>query len=190
MSGSILYIHGFNSAPASTKASQLRRVMEQLGLAEQLRVPALHHHPRQAIGQLEQAIAELGRPLLVGSSLGGYYATHLAERHGLKALLINPAVRPHLLLQQHLGRYYHPVRQQHYEVRAEHLPLLQDLQVQQLRRPSQYLVLLQSGDEVLDYRQALDFYQQCQTDVQEGGDHSYQGYANRLPDIVKFCQLA
>ena len=86
MSASILYIHGFNSAPASNKASQLTTVMGTLGLSDQLRVPALHHHPRQAILQLEQAIAQLGRPLLVGSSLGGYYATHLAERHGLKAL--------------------------------------------------------------------------------------------------------
>ncbi|MEG2797898.1 MAG: YqiA/YcfP family alpha/beta fold hydrolase, partial [Pseudomonas sp.] len=88
MSGSILYIHGFNSAPTSKKACQLVAVMERMGLSEQLRVPALHHHPREAIGQLEQAIAELGQPLLVGSSLGGYYATHLAERHGLKALLV------------------------------------------------------------------------------------------------------
>src|SRR3546814_12000641 len=53
MSGSILYIHGFNSAPASTKASQLIDVMARLGLSDQLLVPALHHHPRQAIGQLE-----------------------------------------------------------------------------------------------------------------------------------------
>ncbi len=60
---------------------------------EQLRVPALHHHPRQAMTQLQAAVAELGRPLLVGSSLGGYYATYLAEQHGLEALLINPAVR-------------------------------------------------------------------------------------------------
>ena len=87
MSASILYIHGFNSAPASNKASQLIAVMDSLGLADQLRVPALHHHPRKAIAQLEDAIAQLGRPLLVGSSLGGYYATHLAERHGLNALL-------------------------------------------------------------------------------------------------------
>jgi predicted esterase YcpF (UPF0227 family) len=82
------------------------------------------------------------------------------------------------------------VRQQHYEVRADHLPLLEELQVQKLRRPSRYLVLLQSGDEVLDYRQALDFYQQCQTDVQEGGDHSYQNLQSRLADIVNFGQLA
>ena len=98
MSGSILYIHGFNSAPASKKATQLSEVMERLGLSDHLLVPALHHHPREAIGQLELAIAELGRPLLVGSSLGGYYATHLAERHGLKALLINPAVSPHRMV--------------------------------------------------------------------------------------------
>jgi predicted esterase YcpF (UPF0227 family) len=82
------------------------------------------------------------------------------------------------------------VRQQHYEVRADHLPLLEKLQVQTLSRPAHYLVLLQSGDEVLDYRQALDFYQQCQTDVQEGGDHSYQNLQSRLADIVNFGQLA
>ncbi len=94
MSGSILYIHGFNSSPLSTKARQLEAVMQQLGLSAQLRVPALHHHPRQAIVQLEAAIAELGAPLLVGSSLGGYYATHLAERHGLKGPAGQPSGNP------------------------------------------------------------------------------------------------
>ena len=92
----ILYIHGLNSSPASLKASQLVQAMTQMGLADSLRVPALHHHPRQAIAQLERLVVELGRPVLVGSSLGGYYATHLAERHGLPALLINPALLPHL----------------------------------------------------------------------------------------------
>ena len=100
---SILYIHGLNSSPLSQKASHLSSALERLGQAERLRVPALHHHPRQAIGQLETCLAELGRPLLVGSSLGGYYATHLAERHGLKALLINPAVMPHRRFDGYLG---------------------------------------------------------------------------------------
>ena len=72
MSGSILYIHGFNSAPESKKAVQLATVMQRIGLSEQLRVPALHHHPREAMAQLQAAISELDRPLLVGSSLGGY----------------------------------------------------------------------------------------------------------------------
>ena len=83
MTASILYIHGLNSSPASHKASQLSRAMAHLGLENQLRVPALHHHPRQAMAQLQALISELGSPLLVGSSLGGYYATYLAEQHGL-----------------------------------------------------------------------------------------------------------
>ena len=64
-SPSILYIHGLNSSPVSQKASQLSAALEKLGMAERLRVPALHHHPRQAIAQLEACLTELGRPLLV-----------------------------------------------------------------------------------------------------------------------------
>ena len=103
MSGSILYIHGFNSAPESKKAMQLTSAMHGMGLGGQLRVPALHHHPRQAIAQLQGVISELGSPLLVGSSLGGYYATWLARQYGLKALLINPAVSPHRMFDGYLG---------------------------------------------------------------------------------------
>ena len=186
----IVYLHGFASSSLSEKALLVRDYFQQHLPQHLLSVPDLPYTPAEAWQELQQLCAQRPPQLIIGSSLGGFLATALAEQYGCRAVLINPAVRPHLLLQQHLGRYYHPVRQQHYEVRAEHLPLLQDLQVQQLRRPSQYLVLLQSGDEVLDYRQALDFYQQCQTDVQEGGDHSYQNLQSRLADIVNFGQLA
>lgn len=186
----IVYLHGFASSSQSEKALLVRDYFQQHLPQHQLSVPDLPYTPAEAWQELQLLCVQQPPQLIIGSSLGGFLATALAEQYDCRAVLINPAVRPHLLLQQHLGRYYHPVRQQHYEVRAEHLPLLQDLQVQQLRRPSQYLVLLQSGDEVLDYRQALDFYQQCQTDVQEGGDHSYQNLQSRLADIVNFGQLA
>lgn len=186
----IVYLHGFASSSQSEKALLVRDYFQQHLPQHRLSVPDLPYTPAEAWQELQLLCVQQPPQLIIGSSLGGFLATALAEQYGCRAVLINPAVRPHLLLQQHLGRYYHPVRQQHYEVRAEHLPLLQDLQVQQLRRPSQYLVLLQSGDEVLDYRQALDFYQQCQTDVQEGGDHSYQNLQSRLADIVNFGQLA
>lgn len=65
---SLLYIHGLNSSALSRKACQLAALMKSLGLADRLQVPELHHHPRQAVGQLETVIKELGRPLLVGSS--------------------------------------------------------------------------------------------------------------------------
>lgn len=186
----IVYLHGFASSSQSEKALLVRDYFQQHLPQHRLSVPDLPYTPAEAWQELQLLCVQQPPQLIIGSSLGGFLATALAEQYGCRAVLINPAVRPHLLLQQHLGCYYHPVRQQHYEVRAEHLPLLQDLQVQQLRRPSQYLVLLQSGDEVLDYRQALDFYQQCQTDVQEGGDHSYQNLQSRLADIVNFGQLA
>lgn len=186
----IVYLHGFASSSQSEKAVLVREYFQQHLPQHQLSVPDLPYTPAEAWQELQQLCQHNKPDLLIGSSLGGFLATALAEQYGCRAVLINPAVRPHLLLQQHLGRYYHPVRQQHYEVQAGHLPQLQDLQVRQLRQPMHYLVLLQSGDEVLDYRQALDFYQQCQLDVQEGGDHSYQNLQSRLADIVNFGQLA
>jgi predicted esterase YcpF (UPF0227 family) len=189
MSGSILYIHGFNSAPASTKASQLRQVMEQLGLAGQLRVPALHHHPRQAIGQLEQAIAELGRPLLVGSSLGGYYATHLAERYGLKALLINPAVSPHRMFDGYLGTQKNLYTDETWELTHDHVAALAALEVAPPQDPERYQVWLQTGDETLDYRSAERYYRACALRIQAGGDHSFQGFAGQLPAMLNFAGI-
>ena len=190
MSGSILYIHGFNSAPESKKASQLTSVMQQMGLGEQLRVPALHHHPRQAIAQLEAAIGELGSPLLVGSSLGGYYATWLAERHGLKALLVNPAVSPHRMFDGYLGTQTNLYSGETWELTHDHVNALAELEVPAPRDPQRIQVWLQTADETLDYRYAETYYAACALRIQAGGDHSYQGFAQQLPALLSFAGVA
>ncbi|WP_213875546.1 YqiA/YcfP family alpha/beta fold hydrolase [Pseudomonas sp. dw_358] len=190
MSGSILYIHGLNSAPASTKATQLSTAMQHMGLAEQLRVPALHHHPRQAIAQLSAAIRELGQPLLVGSSLGGYYATHLAERHGLKALLINPAVNPHRLFDGFLGTQQNLYTGESWELTLDHVAALAELEVEPPSDPLRYQVWLQTGDETLDYRHAERFYARCDLRIEAGGDHGFQGFVARLPSLFSFAGIA
>lgn len=184
MTPSILYIHGLNSSPTSTKASQLLKVAEHCGIARQLRVPALHHHPRQAMVQLQAAVAELGRPLLVGSSLGGFYATYLAEQHGLDALLINPAVRPHRLFggKEELQTNYYTGET--WLLTHDHVAALAELEMPEPRDAKRYRVWLQTADETLDYRQAEVFYAGCSLDIQEGGDHSYQGFARRIPEIL------
>ncbi|MFP6861945.1 YqiA/YcfP family alpha/beta fold hydrolase [Pseudomonas sp.] len=189
MTTSILYIHGLNSSPASLKASQLQRAMAQLGLAAQLRVPALHHHPRQAIAQLEALIAELGRPVLVGSSLGGYYATHLAERHGLPALLINPAVRPHLRFDGYLGPQKNYYSDETWELTADHVAALAELDVATLQDPARYQVWLQTADETLDYRDAQGYYRASALRIQAGGDHGFQGFIERLPMLFAFAGI-
>ena len=190
MSGSILYIHGFNSSPLSTKARQLEAVMQQLGLAGQLRIPALHHHPREAICQLEAAIAELGAPLLVGSSLGGYYATHLAERHGLKALLVNPAVAPHRLFDGYLGTQRNLYTDEPWELTLDHVQALAELEVAPPTDAARYQVWLQTADETLDYRHAAAYYQACALRIEAGGDHSFQGFTKRLPALLAFAGIA
>lgn len=193
MTTSILYLHGLNSSPASLKASLLQRAMQQLGLGDQLRVPALHHHPRQAIAQLEALIAELGRPVLVGSSLGGYYATFLAERHALPALMINPAVRPHLrfdgCFDNCLGPQKNYYDDETWELTADHVAALAELDVVSLQDPSRYQVWLQTGDETLDYRDAQAYYRGCALRIQAGGDHGFQGFAERLPMLFAFAGI-
>lgn len=185
MAGSILYIHGLNSSPASLKASQLSCVMEGIGLAGRLRVPALHHHPREAIRQLEADIEALGTPLLVGSSLGGYYATHLAQRHGLKALLINPAVNPHRLFDGYLGPQQNFYSGETWELTLDHIEALAALEVAPPEAGARIEVWLQTGDETLDYRHAERFYQHCALDIQQDGDHGYQGFGQRLPELLE-----
>ena len=184
---SILYMHGLNSSPVSRKASQLTAALERMSLSAWLQVPALHHHPQQAIAQLETAIAELGRPLLVGSSLGGYYATHLAEHHGLKALLINPAVTPHRRFDGYLGQQTNLYTGEVWDLTEDHVIALAELEVPPPQDAERYQVWLQTDDETLDYRHAADFYRGCAVRIQAGGDHGFQGFAERLPALLAFA---
>ncbi len=186
----LLYIHGLNSSALSKKACQLIALMDSLGLGEQLRVPELHHHPRQAMVQLEAAIQALGRPLLVGSSLGGYYATHLAHRHGLKAVLINPAVNPHQLFDGYLGIQQNMYTGERWQLTQDHITALAELEVPVPQDPERIQVWLQTGDETLDYRRAESFYQACALRIQAGGDHSYQGFAGQMPALLSFAGFA
>ncbi|TBU83033.1 esterase [Pseudomonas daroniae] len=190
MTTGILYIHGLNSSPASTKASQLTVAMTAMGLQAQLRVPALPHHPRQAIAELEALIAELGRPTLVGSSLGGYYATHLAERHGLKALLINPAVCPHRLFDGYLGPQCNHYSGETWDLTADHVAALAELETPPPTDPARYQVWLQTADETLDYRHAQAYYRHCALRIEAGGDHGFQGFAEHLPMLFAFAGIA
>jgi predicted esterase YcpF (UPF0227 family) len=185
----ILYIHGFLSSPQSAKAQQMlayaRRHPEL-----RLQVPALPVDPAAALGILEGVLAGSMRegaapPGLIGSSLGGFYANILAARHGLRAVLLNPAVHPHRLLATYTGeqRNYHTGVAS--DVKPEHFRLLEQLEVRP-PHPERLWVLLETGDETLDYRQAEQFYSACTVDVTQGGSHTYEGFAERLPDIVAF----
>ncbi|KAF1050992.1 MAG: hypothetical protein GAK43_02597 [Stenotrophomonas maltophilia] len=184
-----LYIHGFNSSPASQKARQFVAALQRLGLHQQARVPALHHQPERAIAQLESAIAELGRPVLVGSSLGGYYATHLAERHGLKAVLINPAVLPGASFEGYLGPQKNYYSGEEWELTRAHVEALARLEVPPPTDRDRFQVWLQTADETLDYRLAERFYRACALRIEAGGDHGFQRFAEHLPALLAFADV-
>ncbi len=139
--------------------------------------------------QLEQAIGELGRPLLVGSSLGGYYATHLAEHHGLKALLVNPAVSPHRMFDGYLGTQKNLYTDETWELTHDHVAALAELEVAAPQDAQRYQVWLQTGDETLDYRLAEQYYRACALRIQAGGDHGYQGFGRQLPALLSFAGI-
>lgn len=186
----VVYLHGFASSSQSEKAQLATAFFQQHYPHLDFSALDLPYEPTSALATIRQHLAGATEVALIGSSLGGFLATCVAEELGCKACVINPAVAPHTVLHQHLGRYYHPVLQQHYDVTADAMHSLEQLMPAQLKQPANYLVLLQSGDEVLDYRLALHYYQGATIDLTEGGDHSYTGFASRLRAIADFCQLS
>lgn len=187
----IIYLHGLNSSPQSHKAQLLKTRMEQLGKASAFCCPALPDQPDQAIRMIED---EIGRHdsadvTFVGSSLGGYYATWLAEKHDLRAVLVNPAIRPHTGLRSLLGRQQNLHGGAGYELTEDHLGQLEKLFVRKVT-PKRYLLLLETGDELLDYRKAVKKYRGCKQIIVEGGDHTLVSFPEHIPRILDFSRLA
>ena len=182
----IVYLHGFNSSPQSHKAQVMQRYMEQRGLAARFACPALPPEADEAL-RIIRRIAK-GKPRLtyVGSSLGGFYATHLVERDGGRAVLLNPAVDPHIGLRGYLGPQRNLYTGTTYELREEHLEQWRQIYEPEIT-PDRYLLLVETGDEVLDYRRAVERYAGAQQVVVLGGDHSLRSFPEQLPRILKFA---
>lgn len=185
----ILYVHGFNSSALSFKAGLLRDRMAALGRGSEFACPELAHRPRQAIAELESWIAGSPPVTLIGSSLGGFYATWLAEKYGLKTVLVNPAVRPYDSLRDFLGPQKNLYTGAAYEFTAQHLTELQELETESIT-PHHYLLLVRTGDEVLDFRQAVEKYLGARQMVIEGGDHGFGDFADYLGPVLAFCGVA
>jgi hypothetical protein len=184
----LLYIHGFNSSSRSGKARELGDWLNQRGLGEAYVCPDLPHRPGAALQQLESLIAASATPVkLIGSSLGGFYATWLAEKHGLKAVLVNPCVACHDKLAALVGqtqKNWHS--DEVYLFTAEHAAELNAHAVAAITRPERYLLLTETGDAVLDYREAVRYYTGAQQVVLAGGDHGFSRFIECIPAILAF----
>lgn len=188
----LLYLHGFNSSPQSHKAQLVSNYMAEIGRSEQLICPQIPHIPIEAMHFLddivEQALKDYNLSF-VGSSLGGFYATYLAEKYNGPAVLINPSVKPFETLKAYLGENKFYFDEGCWEFNETHIQQLKDMYVEKLSDVNRYLVLLQTGDETLDYREAEEKYKDSHCIIEQGGDHGFVGLERHLSRIMQFSKI-
>lgn len=188
----ILYLHGFRSSPQSFKARLLAERMQALGRADEYLCPQLPASPKEAIAlalQLVQSCAP-AELTIIGSSLGGYYATWLAERLGCRAVLLNPAVQPPRDLEQYVGvsTAYHSDAP--FEFKREYIEELQALALTEISRPERYFLIAATGDEVLDWQQMVAHYPCARHRVINGSDHGLSDFAHLADEVLAFCGIS
>jgi uncharacterized protein len=189
-SGTLVYLHGFRSSPASAKAAALRAAVASLPSARRpaLAVPELPDRPARALVDIEDIVRRCREDVsFIGSSLGGFYATVAAERYGARAVLINPTVRPDEDLRGQAGPQVNLYTGARFVVTDEHFAELAAARVRRITRPERYFLLVETGDEVLDYREAVAFYAGAFQFLRGGGDHTFTAFADQLPAILAFC---
>ncbi|SEL90825.1 YqiA/YcfP family alpha/beta fold hydrolase [Halomonas daqiaonensis] len=179
----VLYLHGFNSGSGSPKAVLVRDACASLGLP--CTTPQLPHRPAAALTLAESRLDELGeRPLVMGSSMGGFLATLIAERHDLAGVLINPAVHPARLVADWLGeRFDNAYTGERFAIEAAHLDELEALTPERVTA-ERYLLLLGTADETLDPAEAFALYRGARTLLHPQGDHGFAALADYLPAVL------
>lgn len=180
-----LYLHGFLSGPNGGKAHQMADYMAERGLADHFHAPALPTDPLAAMIEIEAEIIDLDfEPfVLIGSSLGGYYATVLAEKWNAPAVLLNPAVRPWEFAEHFVGVHTHYQTGERVVVRPDFVSTLHDLAPEHVD-PRRYWLLACLGDEVLDTRRAADYYAGSRQTLLDGGSHAFEMFGDYLDEIV------
>lgn len=185
----ILYLHGFRSSPLSFKARLLTAHFAKLGRSEEFVCPQLPASPQAAIELALSLVADVPVEELsiVGSSLGGFYATHLAEKLGCKAVLLNPAVKPPRDLASYVGvtTAYHS--DEPFEFKQEYIPEFLCFAVPKISSPQRYFLIAATGDEVLDWREMVAHYPKVMQRIIEGSDHGISEFADYIEEVVAFC---
>ena len=189
----LLYLHGFRSSPLSAKAVKMAAAVQALHPAVHWWCPQLPPSPRQAMAMLMAGIAgwPQGSMAVVGSSLGGFYATWIAARTGCPAVLLNPAVHPARDLASHIGEqsaWHSP--QEIFFFQPEFVQELRDLDAGTLSRPERFYTLIAKGDELLDWREMSARYAGSQGQLLEGGDHALSDFDTHLAGVLRFLALA
>ena len=188
----LLYLHGFRSSPQSAKARQMAAWMQQHRPEVHWWCPQLPPSPREAMALLhdETAAWPAASTGVIGSSLGGFYATALTERLGCRAVLLNPAVDPARDLQRHIGETTAWHSDERFFFRAEFIDELRAISPAVLTQLERYFAVIAKGDEVLSWVEMSARYRGCRIRLLEGSDHALTDFEQQLPEVVGFLGLS
>jgi hypothetical protein len=189
----LLYLHGFRSSPQSLKARKMAALMAEKYPQVTWCCPQLPPSPQLAMQQIMALTADWPQPSMavMGSSLGGFYATSLAEKRACKAVLLNPAIFPARDLTQYIGAlsaWHQP--EEKFFFAAEFIVQLAALDTGVLAQPEHYLAIIAKGDDVLDWREMAERYKNARTILLEGSDHALSDFDTQLPAVLDFLGLA
>ncbi len=187
----ILYLHGFASSANSTKACQLNEYIVNNTSKTNIFIPNLENNIIDAVEQIDNLIKESSPSSLMGSSLGGFYATYFSEKYNLQCVGINPAVIPPAEMSFYLGENKNYSTGKKFNVDQSQLDLLNQMggEIKTIKRPNNFMILLQSGDELLDYKAAISFYKGASVDVTFGGNHAFDKFDTYFDKIKLFLNL-
>lgn len=185
----LIYIHGFNSSSLSHKAQLMRQFWDKHQPKADLVIPDLAPSPDQAIEQLQTLANQADKTVFVGSSLGGFYATWLAEQHQTKAVVINPAVKPWKLLDKYTGVQHNYHTGKAWQLDLAWVEELHKFAIEKPAAPHNLLLLTQTGDETLNWQDGWALYQDCHLFRGLGGDHSFVHFDAFIPLILRFLEI-
>ena len=187
----LVYLHGFRSSPRSSKAVMTGEAVKSLatdGNSYEWYCPQLLASPKLSMEMVVDHIenSNFDRLIVIGSSLGGFYTNFLAEKYACKAVALNPAVRAPRELAPHVGMMTSYDSDEPFDFRPEYIDELKALQIEKITSPGRYFLIAAKGDELLDWKDMVEFYEGAQQLVLEGSDHGIADYADHLPEVVRF----
>ena len=190
MNKNIFYFHGFASSADSTKAKVFSDFIKEKFPTIYLHIPNIDNSIEKSFTQLKNLVEEnAGDRLFIGSSLGGFYASYFAEKFDSKAVLINPASNPYLGMEMYLGENTNYSTNEKFYLTKKDLKVLRLNNVSKIKFPSNYLVLIETGDDVIPFKYTLDFYNGCNFCIINEGSHSFDSFKEKLEIISKFMKL-
>jgi len=188
----VLYLHGFRSSPQSVKARQMAAWMQAYRPEVHWWCPQLPPSPREAMALLEDGMKHwpAARTGVIGSSLGGFYATAVAEHLGCRAVLLNPAIDPARDLTRYIGEISAWHSDERFFFRAEFIDELRAISPAVLTRPERYFAVIAKGDELLSWVEMSERYRGCRIKLLDGSDHALNDFDEHLPEVTAFLDLS